>query len=329
MTISVNDGSGSLEVVDEADEDTTDGKMSVVGLNMYKSSIASLMNQLNSLSDLIASYQILSETSPYDGQTYQTPVIVFKKHPVDYGINVTISYTLDGENKSVSDTILIGPQDSILSISGMFSTTFDTEDDKILSIDVAVEMADSYSEIIVDHVFNCPFEIIKHLYDRTCYMYNVLSGLGRFNYLFMAQNIVWNGDNNSVLSSDGSILSRLLHPRFPYYPAGRIFTYTYTYNDNSATLTATGTYQAPPTHNTDSKGRFKNTNMIHITSTGPQPRIADVGQQTSGAYVIRILPPTGITMISGSIELEPLPEEHWTTQIAALEARIAKLENPE
>ena len=34
MAISVNDGSGCLEVVDKADEDTSDGKMTVVGLNM-------------------------------------------------------------------------------------------------------------------------------------------------------------------------------------------------------------------------------------------------------------------------------------------------------
>ena len=49
MTISVSDGSASLEIVDKADEDTSDGKMTVVGLNMYKSSIATLMNEIEEL----------------------------------------------------------------------------------------------------------------------------------------------------------------------------------------------------------------------------------------------------------------------------------------
>ena len=55
--IKVNDGSASLEVVDKADEDTSDGKMTVVGLNMYKSSIATLMNDVEALKNKFTIYE--------------------------------------------------------------------------------------------------------------------------------------------------------------------------------------------------------------------------------------------------------------------------------
>ena len=70
MSISVNDGSGSLEVVDKADEDTSDGKMSVVGLNMYKSSIASLMNEVNELKDKFMTFEPIL-TSLKEKQEYE------------------------------------------------------------------------------------------------------------------------------------------------------------------------------------------------------------------------------------------------------------------
>ena len=69
MAISVNDGSGSLEVVDKADEDTSDGKMSVVGLNMYKSSIASLMNDVNELKNNTLKFSVVeTETEEESGK---------------------------------------------------------------------------------------------------------------------------------------------------------------------------------------------------------------------------------------------------------------------
>ena len=100
MTISVNDGSGSLEVVDKADEDTTDGKMSVVGLNMYKSSIASLMNDVNELKNSIPT--IIEAETPQivgkyvwkdpDDAAHHLIICPFNRFPANARINYDVKY---------------------------------------------------------------------------------------------------------------------------------------------------------------------------------------------------------------------------------------------
>ena len=311
-------------------------------INQFVSSVNSIVdsktalieNQLNSLatisvvdgkisealSHLIVSYEIRSDTNPYTGRTFQTPVILFKKHPVDYGINLTINYTLAGENKSVSDTILIGPQDSILSINGILTAEnvyFDEENDKIL--DVVVE-ADSYNEIIVHRTFNCAFDVIKLINDRTTYMYDGLTG--RFNYLFMASGISWALMSQGVereTTYTGRIIDRPLSGLT--FPSGRIFTYTYEYTENGSARTASGTYSAPFFPAADDSS----TPLTHINSTGPMPEISHIRKNTN-CYVIAMEVPNGITLTGANIELVPLPDEHWDPRIKAPEARIAAIE---
>ena len=129
MTISVNDGSGSLEVVDKADEDTTDGKMSVVGLNMYKSSIASLMNDVNELKNKPTAGLKFSEIESETEESGVYHTVIVNNNSVEGG-QVEIIDTLDAAEQGEKYIVFLDSEGQVVPI--MNDSAMGPDDDLFL-----------------------------------------------------------------------------------------------------------------------------------------------------------------------------------------------------